>query len=152
MTRGRVQLSDKQERILVQAQLMGLTPKDMQQISNRLIALKKESESKQEISEAIQGYTWIKDTKSNWCITRSDGYVIKFVKGKNLRHSYWERTRDYSVTIDKPSTAFKTRRIQKNSVILKDHPAKLCPENSKELYSLICFLNHHLDYMIRNEK
>ena len=44
MTRVRAKLTDKQERILVQAQLMGLTPRDMTQISNRVVALQKEAE------------------------------------------------------------------------------------------------------------
>ncbi len=151
MPRERAKLSDKQERILVQAQLMGLTAHDMQQIGNRLVALKKEAEIKQEISETIEGYFWIKDTKGHWNITSPDGYVCKFMKGKTGRNSYWDSSWDYTVSIAKPGTAFKTRLHQKKSVHFRQHPAKLCPENSKELYSMIYFLNKHLHFLI-NQK
>ena len=53
MARERAKLSDKQERILVQCQLMGLTPSDMTQISNRLVALERERGFKADIAEAV---------------------------------------------------------------------------------------------------
>ncbi len=149
--RERAKLSDKQERILVQAQLMGLTAHDMQQIGNRLVALKKEAEIKQEVIGKIEGFSWTKDAKGLWTITSPDGYVCKFTKTKTGRHSYWDSSWDYTVSIAKPGTAFKTRVHQKKSVHFKQYPAKLCPENSKELYSIICFLNNHLQYLITHK-
>lgn len=151
MPRERAKLTDKQERILVQAQLMGLTPRDMQQIGNRLVALKKEAEDKAEISESISGYSWTKD-KDHWVITTPEGYVVKFIKGKTGRSSYYHHSWDYHVTIDKPGTAFKTRRIQKNSInIRQDWRSRLCPENSKELYAMIKWLSAHLNYILRQK-
>ena len=58
MPRGRKALTDKQERILVQCQLMGLTTADMVQISNRLRALDKEREFKSRVNEFASGFTW----------------------------------------------------------------------------------------------
>lgn len=151
MPRERAKLTDKQERILVQAQLMGLTPSDMQKISNRLIALQKEADDKREIADTIEGYSWSKD-KDHWVITTPDGYSCKFIKGKSGRTQYYESSWDYNISVSKPGTAFKTRYIQKKSVSQKhDWRAKLCPEKSKELYAMIKFLGHHLHFLI-NQK
>lgn len=152
MSRSRAKLSDKQERILVQAQLMGLTARDMQQIGNRLIALQKESEEKAEIQSRIEGYSWVKNDKDSWTITTPDGYVCKFGKAsKNTRFS-WYANKDYPISISKPGTAFKPRVLQKKEVPFNhEWRAKFCPENSKELYAMIKFLGHHLHFLI-NQK
>jgi hypothetical protein len=149
MPRERAKLTDKQERILVQAQLMGLTPSDMTKISNRLVALQKEADDMREIADTIEGYSWSKDEKNHWTIRTSDGYVCKFVKGKTGRSQYYDTSWDYNVTISKPGTAFKTRYLQKKTVSFKhDWRSKLCPEKSKELYGMIRFLKAHLNWLI----
>lgn len=137
MARGRAKLTEKQERILIQAQLMGLTPRDMQQISNRLIALQREADEIKKIGETTQGYSWIKTDKGTWNVTTPDGYLCEFSKGSSGKRSYWERTKDYSVKITKPGTAFKARQLKKGIGVRDEWIAKLCPENSKELYALI---------------
>lgn len=152
MSRTRAKLSDKQERILVQCQLMGLTPRDMQQISNRLIALQKEAKLKSEISQTIEGYSWIKNDKNSWTITTPEGYVCKFGRALKNNSFRWDNSKDYPLSITKPGTVFKTRVIQKNSVSLNhDWRAKFCPENSKELLGMIRWLGAHLHYVI-NQK
>lgn len=152
MPRERAKLTDKQERILVQAQLMGLTASDMTKISNRLVALQKESQDMKEIADTIDSYTWTKDEKNRWSIHTPDGYVCKFIKGKNARSHYYETTWDYSITISKPGTAFKTRYVQKNSVRFSNSwRSKLCPEKSKELYGLIRFVKTHLPTLIQKK-
>lgn len=152
MARGRAKLTDKQERILVQAQLMGLTPRDMTQISNRLVALQREAEEIKTVGEAIQGYTWTKDPKdpkSRWTVITPDGYHCQFTKTNHGRSSYWERTWDYNVKITKPGTAFKTRSHQRKTVMFRDEwVARLCPEGSKELYGLIRF-SHNIQSLIK---
>lgn len=152
MARERAKLSDKQERILVQAQLMGLTARDMQQIGNRLIALQKEAKHRAEIQRTIEGYSWIKNDKGSWTVTTPDGYVCKFGRAVKSNKFSWENQKDYPISIAKPGTAFKTRVLQKKSVTLSDDwKAKFCPENSKELYGMIKWLSHHLHYVI-NQK
>ncbi len=152
MPRGRTKLTDKQERILVQAQLMGLTPRDMQQISNRLIAIEKEADEKLEIQNIIEGYSWERNDKNSWTITTPDGYVCKFGKHSTGNGYRWETVKDYPITVTKPGTAFKTRVLQKKQVSIKDDwRAKLCPENSKELYGMIKYLRHHLQYELRKK-
>jgi len=152
MSRGRAKLTDKQERILVQAQLMGLTPHDMQRISNRLIALQKEAEEIANVNDTVTDYSWIKNEKDSWTITTPDGYVCKFGKPMKTNRMYWETVKDYPITITKPGTAFKTRVLQKKQVSIKSEwRAKLCPENSKELYGMIKFLKHHLQWELRNK-
>jgi hypothetical protein len=152
MARERAKLTDKQERILVQAQLMGLTPRDMTQISNRLVAIQKEAADKLEIQSVIEGYSWVKNDKNSWTITTPEGYVCKFGKSSSGKGYYWETVRDYPITVIKPGTAFKARVLQKKQVSFKDNwRAKFCPENSKELYGMIKWLGHHLQYELRKK-
>lgn len=138
MARGRAKLTEKQERILIQAQLMGLTPRDMQQISNRLIALQREAEEIKKIDQIIQGFSWAKSEQGTWNVTTPDGYLLEFSKGvRNQRRNYWERQLEYTVKVSKPGTAFKKRSMIKTIGVRDEWIAKLCPEKSKELYSLI---------------
>jgi hypothetical protein len=152
MPRSRAKLSDKQERILVQAQLMGLTARDMQQIGNRLIALQKEAEEKLQITQTIEGYLWNQDKDGRWTIITSEGYHCRFSKGIKTKQYHWESSRDYQITITKPGTAFQTRNLKKNSISIRDEwKAKFCPENSKELYGMIKFLNAHLTHLVNKK-
>ncbi len=137
--RERAKLSDKQERILVQCQLMGLTPRDMQQISNRLIALQKEAEWRKEIADHSAGLVWSKTT-NGWKVTDSQGKTFvcdKVWKSRGSR-SYYERPYGWDINISKPGTRFKSKDIKDVSVYVDPYiPARLCPEKSKDLYSLI---------------
>lgn len=152
MPRERSKLTDKQERILVQAQLMGLTPRDMTQISNRLVAIQKEAKDKLDIQNTIEGYSWTTNDKGSWTITTPDGYVCKFGKPSKGNRMYWETQKEYPISITKPGTAFKTRVLQKKSVSISNSlRAKLCPENSKELYGMIKYLKHHLQWELRKK-
>lgn len=145
MARERAKLSEKQERILIQAQLMGLTPRDMQQISNRLIAIQKEAAEKLEIQNIIDGFSWTKNDKNSWTVTTPEGYVCKFGKRSTGKGHYWETVKEYPITITKPGTAFKPRVVQKKQISFRhEWRAKLCPEGSKELYGIIKWLHHHL--------
>lgn len=143
MARERAKLTDKQERILVQCQLMGLTPRDMQQISNRLIALEKEAEFIKEIQEVSQGKSWEK-SKSGWRIT-VDGRIFDCTKIKNSRRVgwSWETSTEWNVSISKPGTRFKPRNLSSVNVRSHDNiPAKLCPEKSKDLFGLVKAIHH----------
>jgi len=152
MPRQRARLTDKQERILVQAQLMGLTPHDMQRISNRLIALQKEAEEIKNVNDTISGYTWIKNDKESWTITTPEGYVCKFGKPVRGDRRYWEAVKEYPITVTKPGTAFKTRVLQKKQVTISNvWLAKLCPENSKELYGMIKWVSQRLQWELRKK-
>ena len=142
MARSRAKLSEKQERILIQAQLMGLTPHDMQQISNRLIALQKEAEEIKKIGETTQGFSWTKTEKGTWNVRTPDGHLCEFSKGKkNSRRGYWERRLEYTIHVTKPGTAFKPRNFTKEIGIRDEWVARLCPANSKELYALVNWAN-----------
>lgn len=138
MPRGRAQLTDKQERILVQAQLMGLTPKDMQQISNRLIALQKEAEDKREIAETLAGYTWESLKGNNWKIVTPDGYIVETSKGKKTRGGWQHMGYEYEFKVTKPGTRFKPRVFKNKSLYVPyDWKKSLMPNQSKELYAAI---------------
>lgn len=145
MARGRAKLTEKQERILIQAQLMGLTPRDMQQISNRLIALQKEAEDKAEIAENISGYSWQeridetrKDEKGGWIVTTPDGYRVEAVRGKRGRSSWDSYHWDFNFTVSRPGTRMQVRKFSDKSIYIPyDWKKSLMPGQSKELYAII---------------
>ena len=136
MARERAKLSEKQERILVQCQLMGLTPRDMQQISNRLIALQKESEWRKEVADVSAGMSWEK-TDKGWKIVDSQGKTFVFAKANN-KISRWDNNRRWDVEVSKPGTRFKVKQIKDVNVYIDPYiTARVCPDNSKELFGLL---------------
>lgn len=147
MPRERAKLSDKQEKILMQAMLMGLDAHDMQQIGNRLMALKREAEEKAVIAETIAGYSWTQvahPTKKDalakaWHVTSPDGYLYEFSNKTNSRNNSWySKYFEYDVRVSKPGTRFKTRIAKSKTMSIdNDWKKKFMPENSKELYSMI---------------
>ena len=140
MARERAKLTDKQERILVQCQLMGLTTRDMTQISNRLVALEKEREFRAEISDAAADKTWTK-TDNGWRIVDSQGRVYEChkVKRSSRHQSYWDHSiYSWDVNISGKDKRFKSKKLSDITVHI-DHgiTSRICPENSKDLYSLL---------------
>jgi hypothetical protein len=140
MARERAKLSDKQERILVQCQLMGLTPSDMTQISNRLVALERERGFKADIAEAVGDKTWTKVDKG-WRIVDTSGRVYDCQKAKpgKRNQSYWDRqVFAWDVKISGRDKRFKEKTLSDITVHI-DHgiTSRICPENSKELYALL---------------
>ncbi len=140
MARERAKLTDKQERILVQCQLMGLTPRDMTQISNRLVALEKEREFLADIAEATANKTWTK-TDKGWTIVDSNGRIYECRKAKrNNRHqSYWDRAVwAWDINISGKDKRFKSKQLSDITVHIDfGITSRICPENSKDLYSLL---------------
>ena len=135
MPRGRASLTDKQERILVQCQLMGLTTSDMIKISNRLKALDIERENRKKVDEAVSGMTWKIVSTKNFVVTDSKGLVYDCADITNIRKiGYYHKS--FGVTITHPGTRMKPRKgeltIHENDYILARH----CPENSKTLYRI----------------
>lgn len=138
MPRERTKLTEKQERILVQAQLMGLTTADMIRISNRLKAIERQQEAQREIDAVVQGMLWVKKD-TGWQITDTGGkvYDITNRKEKNNGRRSWENyyTLAVDVTVNKPGTRFQTRTGKQREVYINsDYPLKLLPEKSKELF------------------
>jgi hypothetical protein len=145
MARERAKLSEKQERILVQAQLMGLTARDMQQIGNRLVALHKEAEDRREIQEVCEGYTWEAVAHPNpkiggtgFLVRTPEGYHIRAFRGDKMRSSWHGYGYEYDITVTKPGTRFKARLFKDKSLHCDySWRKKLMPGGSKDLYSLI---------------
>lgn len=139
MARGRAQLSEKEERILIQAQLMGLDTSSMVRIGNRLRALDKEREDMETISAATRGVSWTRpaDT-SNWVLTSDNGkvynceYKTKDTRGWSGYKVVW------NITITKPGTRYKDRVLEKQEVwVNTDFPKRMLPEKSRDLFALI---------------
>lgn len=147
MTRGRAALTEKEERILVQAQLMGLSTASMVKIGNRLRALEKEREEIARIDETCQGFTWEEPKTNGELSVNFDGYLIEATRGKksNSRWDHFGWT--YSIKVTKPGTRFKPR-YYKNKELRCDYDWKkrLMPGKSKELYSLIRWVKNAMPY------
>jgi hypothetical protein len=150
MPRGRAALTDKEERILVQAQLMGLSTQSMVKIGNRLRALEQERETIALINETCQGYIWEEpDTTGNLKIITPDGHTINAVRGKK-GSSHWHRySWKYDITITKEGTRFKPRQYKDHDLHCDyDWKKRLMPGKSKELYSLIRWVKHSMPYEV----
>lgn len=145
MARGRVKLTDKQEKILLQAQLMGLDSSDMTRIANRLVALKKERDEISQINNDIANYRWekiIDDTSKDnsvwWKIHHPDGYVIE---ASNLRvkdRGWYSDSYQVDFRVTKPGTRYQTR-VKKDQRVSVDREwtKRLMPEQNKVLYGII---------------
>lgn len=149
MPNYRKPLTDKEERILVQAQLMGLTTDSMVRIGNRLRALEREAEEIAQINEAVAGYTWETPSKEKLTIVNPEGYKITAHSTTPRRSSsfyYRSMSRSYDLDISKPGTRVKLRQVSDvNLMEGRDWRKRMMPANSKELYSLIrwCNINLH---------
>ena len=136
MARTRAKLTEKQERIIVQCQLMGLTTADMVQISNRLRALEKEKEFKAEVDEVMQGISAeVKTIKKHYVLTDAKGKTYDFKLSKKKR-SYFE-TDNWDVVVDHPGTRMKPRSFTDVSIYAShDELPTICPNKDKYIFRL----------------
>lgn len=142
MPRGRKKLTEKQERILLQCQLMGLTTADMVQISNRLRALDVERAFRARVDEFAQGFTFTEKSKREFTITDDSGkiYEVK-VKSDYSRRSFTVTGNEYAtVNITKPGTRFKPKTVSGHH--LTGHwedteIAGVCPGGNKFIYRVM---------------
>ena len=154
MARGRAALTEKEERILVQAQLMGLSTASMVKIGNRLRALEQERIEIDRINETIQGFQFA-ETQSveKLQVTDPDGHVVEAVRGKK-GNSRWDAfSWQYDIRVSKPGTRFKTR-VFKNRELRCDYDWKkrLMPAKSKELFSLIRWVKNSMPWDTPDEQ
>lgn len=143
MSRARAVLTDKEERILIQAQLMGLSTSSMIKIGNRLRALEKEREDIACIDSVTAGFDWSeKQTAELLTVATPDGYVVKAARG-NRGQSRWDYfTWSFDITVSKPGTRYKTRVFKNRELRCSyDWKKRLMPAKNKELYSLIRWIN-----------
>ena len=150
MPNERKPLTDKEERILVQAQLMGLTTSSMVKIGNRLRALEREAEERVRIAENIECYSWTEQpTLETMSFTDPDGLLIvanRTVKGKFLgswthRHS----TYTYDITVSKPGTRMAVKEIRDVTLHCDyNWKKRMMPAGSKQFYALMCWCNINL--------
>ena len=142
MPRGRKPLSEKQERVLVQCQLMGLTTADLVTISNRLKALDVEREFKSRVSEVIEGFTWNIKDKRNFTVTDRAGTVYECKCYADYSSKDWTmRGRDFAkITITRPGTRQKPKIISDHRIVNPWNDPEIvsvCPEGSKYLYRVM---------------
>lgn len=147
MARERVKLTDKEEKILVQAQLMGLSTSSMIKIGNRLKALEIERDRKAEISQVVSEYNYKeKADKKGWEVTEKDGKVWHFTNKHKTRKGNWSSTQElyFDIAVEKPGTRFHLRVSKAQRVYISDDwgPAKLMPEKNKELYAILRGIMH----------
>lgn len=148
MARGRAALTEKEERILIQAQLMGLSTASMVKIGNRLKALEQERDTIQQINETAQGYSWAESVSSEKLkVTTPEGLEVEAVRGQKGRSHWGHYSWTYTITVTKPGTRFKPR-VYKNKSLQCDYDWKkrLMPAKSKELYSLILWCSKSMKW------
>jgi hypothetical protein len=148
MPRGRAALTEKEERILIQAQLMGLSTASMVKIGNRLKALEQEREAIDHINEMCQGYSWSENQNlEKLKVTTPDGLEVEAVRGQKGRSHWGHYGWNYDITVTKPGTRFKTRTYKSKELQCDyDWKKRLMPAKSKELYSLIRWTRHAMPY------
>ena len=146
MARDRAALTDKEERILVHAQLMGLSTASMVKIGNRIRALEQEREAMARIDNSCQGVTWEQPKDSTqFKITTSDGLVIEAVRGKRGRSNWNCFSWAYNIIVTNPGTRFKPKKYNDREIRCNsDWKKKLMPAQSKELYSLINWIKNSM--------
>lgn len=139
MPRERIKLSDKQERIIVQCQLMGITTRDMVQISNRLVAIEKEAFFKKTVEQVmshIKSYNFDKKKSIYTIVDDTDTeYTIKLHKKQHYR------TDLIDISFSTANYGSKDqKKTYKNQTVYPDlayyEISKFCPENSKLLFRL----------------
>ena len=151
MARGRAALTNKEEKILIQAQLMGLSTASMIKIGNRLRALEQERDAIAQIDQDCQGYSWA-PIKDGWVITTPDRYVVEFTNQRAGKSSWYQKNWAFDVKVSKPGTRFKVREFKKKEVSVSDDwKARLCPAGSKIVYAMVRFCNG-LKYALQNEE
>lgn len=137
MPRSKAKLTDKQERILVQCQLMGMTTADMVTISNRLKALDREKEFKTAVSEYCDDFTFIEKTPREFTITDREGkiYEVKVITDYSRKDWSYQSNHYADIYITKPGTRFKPRNIKKAKLpLLGDEIVAACPNGNKWLF------------------
>lgn len=142
MPRGRKSLTDKQERILVQCQLMGMTTADLVTISNRLKALDRENEFRARVLEVIEDFSWTIKNKREFTIIGRGGHVFDVKCYSDYNKRSWNNLgADYAtITVSKPGTRFKTHTISDhclNADWSDDEVVSICPEGNKYLYRIM---------------
>ena len=141
MARDRAKLTDKQERILVQCQLMGLTTADMVKISNRLRSLDAEREFRLEIADVVASHK-VEAIPKGWRITSDKGIVYSCVKKKGKSNNDWyNRGTTWLWDIDifpKKGSKKPPRTVENHKVYVSDTlSTRSCPEGDKQLFGLM---------------
>lgn len=149
MAKERAKLTDKEEKILVQAQLMGLSTASMIKIGNRLKALELEREQRADIDTVVSKFTYKqKEDKLGWEITTENGYVWHFTKRHvDHRNAGWNYRKKitYNIAMEKPGTRFQPRYSSNHELYISEMwgPAKFMPEKNKELYAMMRGIEGH---------
>lgn len=154
MPRGRAALTEKEERILVQAQLMGLSTASMIKIGNRLRALEQEREELLRIEETIQGFKFNEiQNLERLEVTTVDGLHVEAIRGKK-GNSRWDHFGwHYDIRVSKPGTRYKTRVFKGRELRCDyDWKKRLMPAKSKELYSLIRWVKNAMPWEQADEQ
>ena len=133
MARGRAQLTDKQERIMVQSQLMGLTTADMIRIANRMKALEAEREFMRDVETVSAGKTFEKKSSLHYVIKDDAGRVFD-CKGKRDYNGWQVQTKwQVEITYRKKSKVFKDQTLYDDA----REVARVCPGGEKVVYRLM---------------
>ena len=138
MARGRAQLSEKLERIMVQSQLMGLTTSDMIKIANRMRALDAERVFKEEVERVSEGMSFEKKAYGHYVITDKRGRVYDMKRRLERHKDHWWSNEVWDVEVTNPGTRFKARQFKGVKTFENQNEvARACPNGEKKLFRLM---------------
>lgn len=147
MSRARASLTDKEERILIQSQLMGLSTGSMIKIANRLRALEKEREVIAHIDSVTSGFVWSENQTAAFLkVISPDGYTVTATRGLQGQSRWNFFTWNFTITVSKPGTRFRPRVYKKGLRCDYDWKKSLMPTKNKEMYALIMWIKNSMPY------
>ena len=138
-------LSDKEERVLAYAQLMGVEVASMSRIANRMRAQALEQENAQAVATVISDYTWTVVSSEHprqvyEISSKSTGWRWH-CQGTGRGSSSWlSSSWQFEVTWTAPDGT--VGKVQASPSQPRDLQLRLLPERDRALYGIIRWINH----------
>jgi hypothetical protein len=142
-------LTDKEERVLAYAQLMGVEVASMSRIANRMRAQAQEQENAKEVAGVISDYTWTVIHDRHLYDAHHEGYEIVskstgwkwHCQGTGRGSSGWFGSNwEFEVTWTAPDGTVGKTETSPNQP--RDLQLRLLPERDRALYGMIRWINN----------
>lgn len=150
-------LTDKEERVLAYAQLMGVEVASMSRIANRMRAQALEQENAQTVARVIDGYEWTVIHKRHpqqvyEILNKSTGWRWHCQgTGRGSSSSWFNHGWQFEVTWTAPDgTVGKEMPVPSQP---RDLPLRLLPESDRALYGLLRWIrNQDWNHVLRQHQ
>lgn len=144
-TAKRKPLTDKEERVLAYAQLMGVEVASMSRIANRMRAQALEQENAKEVADMISDYEWTVVSSEHprqvyEISSKSTGWRWHCQCTGRGSSSWFSSNWEFIVTWTAPNGTVD--KVQANPSQPRDLQLRLLPERDRALYGMIRWINH----------